>query len=172
VVMSGLSNEGALTTIIAAFRASIAAQIATLPVLWVVFGELSLTSLPANVLIAPLIGLAFPLAALAGAAGSLWEPLAAFIALPARMCADLVFDIVDRLGGSDRALATIGEASAVEALLICGVAVSVILLMSDDARRWLNRVGRGVEVAFSTSGPGPVTHEPGPVAVDAETDRQ
>lgn len=158
VVMSGLSNEGALTGVIAAFRASIAAQIATLPVLWVVFGELSLTSLPANLLIAPLIGLAFPLAALAAAAGSLWAPLAEVIALPARIAADLVFDVVDRLGGSDRALATIGESSAVEALLISGVAVGVILLMSTDARRWLNRVGRQLEIAFGPAG-----------AVDSET---
>lgn len=149
VVMQGLSNEGALSGVSAAFRASIAAQISTLPVLWVVFGELSLTSLPANLLIAPLIGLAFPLAALAGAAGTLWQPLATVIALPARMCADLVFDVVDRLGGSDRALATVGESSPLEALLISGVAVTVILLMSADARRWFMRLQRRVNPAFS-----------------------
>jgi hypothetical protein len=93
--------------------------------------------------------LAFPLAALAGAAGALWEPLAVVIALPARICADLVFGVVDRLGGSDRALATVGESSPVEALLISGVAVGVILLMSADARRWLSRVGRQVDLAFA-----------------------
>ena len=49
--------------------ATVAAQLATLPVLLPAFGTVSLTSVPANIVAVPLVAIAMPLAALAAIAG-------------------------------------------------------------------------------------------------------
>ncbi|MDQ3694041.1 MAG: ComEC/Rec2 family competence protein [Chloroflexota bacterium] len=140
LVLSGLANDGQLVGPAAMVWGTIAAQVATLPVLWYVFGELSLTTLPANLLIAPLILLAFPLPVLASVAGLVWLPLATVLVLPARLCAELVFIVVDWFGGSPRVTAHVGAASPFIALLTTAIAVVTLLGMSPDARRWFNRV--------------------------------
>lgn len=62
---------------------TVAAQIATLPLLLAIFGNLSVLSLVANILIVPLVPLAMLLTFVGGMTGLLLRPVAAFAALPA-----------------------------------------------------------------------------------------
>lgn len=63
--------------------ATIAAQIAVLPLLLFQTGLLSIVSLPANVLVLPVVPFAMALSGLAGVAGWIVPPLAPFFGLPA-----------------------------------------------------------------------------------------
>lgn len=81
--------------------ATAAAQIATLPFLLPVFGTVALTSVPANIVAAPLVAVAMPLAGLAGLAGLLWRPLAEPLAAPAILASNGLIAAVDALGASD-----------------------------------------------------------------------
>jgi competence protein ComEC len=138
--MAGMSSEAPHGSLKAALSGTLAAQIATLPIIWIVIGDVSLTTLPANLLIAPLVSIAFPLAALAGLLGLVWEPLAVVVALPARLCADLVFVVVDALGGSSRTVARVGASSPLVVMLVSTLATVAVLAMSPEVRRWTSRV--------------------------------
>lgn len=74
---------------------TIVAQLATLPLLLPVFGTVSLLSVPANALAAPLAAATMPVAALAGVVGLVSPPLAEVIAAPAGMLATLMLEVID-----------------------------------------------------------------------------
>ena len=105
---------------------SLSATLATLPVIWVSFGQVSLVGPLANVVIEPVFVVAFALSGLAAVAGAAWEPagwalgLAAYYPLAfttwfARTAAGVPFAAIDvpRFGGETAllvyaALAAIG----------------------------------------------------------------
>ncbi len=72
---------------------TIAAQIATLPLILFLFGELSTVSLIANVLIVPFVPLAMLLSFIAGLAGMLVPVYALFIGWPARILLDFMLSV-------------------------------------------------------------------------------
>ncbi len=113
--------------------ATAAAQIATLPFLLPVFGTVSLISIPANVLIAPLAALAMPLALAAALVGLAWQPLGEIVAAPAGVVAAVILGIVDRLG-TEQAQVQLGlpplQASAVIAL----TCVALVMLLTTGSR--------------------------------------
>lgn len=80
-----------------ALTAAAAAQIATLPFLLPIFGTVSLLSIPANMAVAPLVGLAMPLAMMAALLGVVCQPVADIVAAPGALLAQAVIDIVDRV---------------------------------------------------------------------------
>ena len=139
LVMAGVSIEGQISNVAAVLKAPVVTLIAAFPILWLEIGQLSLTTLPANILIVPLVSIAYPMAALAGLAGLIWEPLAIVIALPARLCASGVLAIVDTLGGSRQGIVTTGRSTPLEGLIVSTLAIALILVMSPDASRWFNR---------------------------------
>jgi competence protein ComEC len=112
-----------------ALMATVAAQIATLPLLLPVFGVVSLTSLPANIAAAPLAAVAMPLAALAAVTGLVWQPLGELIAAPASLVATILLEIVDRLG-APYATVEIGAPTTAVAVVIAATAAAVLLLVS------------------------------------------
>lgn len=138
-VIAGATYEGQVSSAIAVLKAPIVTLIAAFPILWIEIGQVSLTTLPANVLIVPLVSVAYPLAALAGLLGLIWEPLASAAALPARLCASGVLAIVDTLGGSGQGVVTTGRATPLEGVIVSGLAIALIVTMSPDASRWFNR---------------------------------
>lgn len=118
--------------------ATAAAQVATLPILLPVFGAVSLTSIPANLIAAPLAAVATPMAGLAGLAGLLWRPLAEPLAAPAVLAANGLIAAVDALGAPN-AYVSVG-APPVEAAVVIALTGGALLatLMADSAapRAW------------------------------------
>lgn len=128
--------------------ATIAAQLATLPFLLPVFGTVSLISVPANTIIAPLAALAMPLAAVAGLAGLIWAPLGEAVAAPASLLAELTLRIVDLLGAAP-GYVVVGTPPRLVTSIIAVTVVAILATISGDgaqllARTWTRR------------------HEPGP----------
>lgn len=78
----------------AAVLATAVAQLATVPILLPISGAVAWTSLPANVAIAPLVALAFPLSAVAGLVGVAWPAAGAVVALPGRLASDAIIAVV------------------------------------------------------------------------------
>jgi competence protein ComEC len=113
--------------------------VATLPVLLPVFGSVSIVSLPANVLIAPLAALAMPIAACAGIVGLISMPLAETFAAPAQLAAALSLEIVDLLGADGGAVA-FGVPPTVATSVLALTAIAVVLILSGEAARLLRRL--------------------------------
>ena len=82
---------------------TLAAQIAVLPMLLYLTGNLSLVAIPANLLVAPIVPVLMGLAAIAGVVGSslgvLAEPLALFVGMPAYIAALAVIHIARGFAG-------------------------------------------------------------------------
>ena len=87
LVLTGLMAKDRTSRLGVVLTATVAAQLATLPVLLPAFGTVSLTSVPANIVAVPLVAIAMPLAALAAIAGLIWLPLGEAIAAPAALAA-------------------------------------------------------------------------------------
>jgi competence protein ComEC len=98
VVLTGLLGKDRSSRFGVILTATVAAQLATLPLLLPTFGTVSLTSVPANIIAAPLVAIAMPLAAAAAIAGLFWQPLGEAIAAPAVLAATALIGTVDVLG--------------------------------------------------------------------------
>jgi competence protein ComEC len=113
----------------------IAAQIWTLPIVLLVFGSWSLVGVIANIMLAPIMWLAFPFC-FALAVGCMVVPwIAPLLAIPAdvplELALALVRDIADR--SVQFSIAETGVVAAVGISVPCALAA---LVMSRDARRW------------------------------------
>lgn len=116
------------------------AQVATLPVLLPAFGTVALASIPANLLVGPLVAIAFPLAAVAGLVGLVVPPLGDALAVTAGLFADTVFAVVDTFGAGSGGSVEVGRPSLPARLLVGLLAGSVVLLASVEGRRFLGRL--------------------------------
>jgi len=76
---------------------ALVAQLMTLPIILLVFGNLSLLGVIANVLVVPLVPFAMLAVALAGFASMFAPALAAFIAIPAQAILSLIVSIINLL---------------------------------------------------------------------------
>ena len=119
---------------------AIVAQLATLPITAVAFETFSPISVLVNLIIGPLVAVAFPLAF----AGGLLAILSPFAGEAVMTCAGWFGDVIVGLVG---ALASIPHASvSIPALPLIGQAGLVllsavaVLVLSRDGRRWLRRV--------------------------------
>ena len=105
MAMPAFSERGVAGMMSGVIAATALAQIATIPLLLAVFGTVTSLSIPANALVAPLAGVAMPLAGLAGLLG-LWNTLAGDLAVvPASLAADFMIATVERLGSPGAAIA-------------------------------------------------------------------
>ena len=105
LAMPAFSQRGIAGVVSGVIAATALAQIATLPLLLAVFGTVTSLSIPANALVAPLAGVAMPLAGLAGLLG-LWNShLGELAVAPASLAADFMISTVERLGSPDTAIA-------------------------------------------------------------------
>jgi competence protein ComEC len=116
----------------AVLAATVAAQIATLPLLLPVFGTVSLASVPANIVAAPLVAVAMPLAALAGLAGLVWWPLGEMIAAPATVAVGALIAVVDLLGAPD-AFVSFGVPPMGAAVIVAVTGAALILVLMGDS---------------------------------------
>jgi competence protein ComEC len=128
MVVSGLLTPDRTSWLAVVLTATVAAQLATLPFLLPVFGTVSLTSVPANIIAAPLIAAAMPLAVLAGVAGLLWLPLGEAIAAPAALVASVLIDAVDVLAASGGYISVgVPPQAASAAIAVTAVALIVVV---------------------------------------------
>ncbi len=139
-VGAGVSITSASGAVRLAINGSIVAQIATLPVTLAAFGSASLVSISLNLIVGPLVGIAFPVA-FAGALLGIVSPAAgdAVIAI-AGWVGDLILLVIDsfaRLPFASVAVPVLTRSGQVGLLLI---SLLVVVLVSEDGRRWLNRL--------------------------------
>jgi competence protein ComEC len=132
VVLPPLIDRGRSGALAAILAATVAAQIATLPLLLPVFGAVSLTSLPANMVAAPLVAVAMPLAALAGVAGLVWWPLGEILAAPAILAVNTLIAVVDRLG-APASYVSVGVPPLGAAVILAMTGVGLLRILMGDA---------------------------------------
>jgi ComEC/Rec2-related protein len=125
-VLSARSTAGAVSTVISA---TAVAQIATLPILLAVFGTLSVLSIPANALVAPLAGVAMPLAGLAGILGLANSRLGEIAAPPSAVAADLIIGIVDRLGSTGASI-VVGIPPTPSSFVLAATCASLVWILA------------------------------------------
>ena len=146
-VMPTVPPEGRFGWLRVGVVATLAAQMATLPAVLLVSPNTSLVSVPANLLIAPLVSVAFPTAALAAVVGLAWPPLGASLAVPAAICAQVIFLVVDTLAVRADDL---GVSLYVPRAVLIGlseVAAAGVTAMSEDGRQWACRAARATGTA-------------------------
>lgn len=151
VVLPGFADAGAWGKLARAITAVVAAQLATLPFLFAMFGTISLLSVPANLLVAPLVALAMPVAALAAVAGLVAPPLAEFLVTPAALAANGILAIVDVLG-TPRGLLVVGIPPAPVVVVLAFASLAGLLALSPELVR--------SQIVLRSSDPAESTPEP------------
>lgn len=119
----GPARPGALRQVVIE---TLSAQILTLPIIALIFGQYSILALPANLLIVPLIPLAMALTFIAGIAGLLLPGLAPIIGWPAELLLRYMTGVIDRMAQLPLASSEIsisGEVAVALYLLILGLTV-------------------------------------------------
>lgn len=164
-VAAGLRAFSVAETIDVAFRGTLAAQVATIPITVVAFGTFSPLSVPVNLLIGPLAGLAFPLAfvgALLTGIPGLGAPLGGAVVDLAASLADLILYVVRAAGGISFARLTVPVATVGWRVGLVVGSVATVLLLSRDGRRWLARSLSTVRTGSATGRPARGAPAPAP----------
>jgi len=151
-VLAGAAPRGWLGWGTALAKGSIAAQLATLPVVLATFGNVSLVSLPANLLIGPLVAVAFPAAVVAAIGAAALPTFGGAVALPANVAAGAIFAVVDRLGAGEYAVWLTGRATVGPTLLLALFVAPALAALSPEGRAWARRCRHD----WQTAGGGPM----------------
>jgi competence protein ComEC len=154
LVLPTVLGIGRLGMVGATLAATTTAQLATLPFLLPVVGSLSLSTVLANLVVAPLVAIAMPLAAAAGAAGLVDPSLGEIVAAPAAIVAELILRVVDALGGSSAAVRT-GVPPREVAAIFAAIAAATICLLSDSGNRLVGGYILNVMARVPFSSPSP-----------------
>ena len=131
LVLTGMTTKNRASRMGIVLTATIAAQLATLPVLLPIFGTVSLTSVPANIVAVPLAAVAMPLAALAAIAGLIWLPLGEAIAAPAALVATALNRSVD-VFGAPGAYISVGVPPPPATAAIAAAAVGILTVIAGN----------------------------------------
>jgi ComEC/Rec2-related protein len=142
LVVPSMLDGGRLSGAAVVVAATVTAQIATLPILLPVFGTISWTTVLANVLIAPLVAIAMPLAAFAGVTGLLSQPVGEIAAAPAIFIAEIALRVIDGLGGATASV-RVGAPPRSAAIVFALVAAALLTLLSSGGIRLVGRVTNG-----------------------------
>lgn len=118
---------------------TLAAELMTLPLIMMSFGQFSVVALLANLLIVPIVPLAMLLAATAAFAGALVPQLAGWVAWPAVLLLTYMLDIVHLLAAVPSVLL---HASLSASLMLCfyGILLIVIVAMRKKARLKISQI--------------------------------
>jgi competence protein ComEC len=137
-VVPGGAIDGSWGWVKAVALTAVAAQIATLPLQASAFGTLSLVAVPANLLLSPLVAIAYPVAFVAAVVGILMPPLGEAIAAAASLPAELMLRVVDGLGGEAAQVVVPRTGAALTAALAL-LSAAILCAWSRDGRTWLRR---------------------------------
>lgn len=113
---------------------TICAQIMALPLIMYIFGEVSLISLPANVLIVPLVPLAMLVSFIAALGGMLMPALAGWLAWPAKILMTYMLDLVNLLSRVPHALAP-SSLPLPKLIFVYAVVISLVFAMWAKTKR-------------------------------------
>jgi competence protein ComEC len=136
VVLTGLLAKDRTSRLGIILTATVAAQLATLPLLLPTFGTVSLTSVPANIVATPLVAIAMPLAAVAAIAGLVWQPLGEAVAAPAVLAATALIGTVDVLG-APQAYVSVGVPPLPAAAAILATVLALLFVIAGNGIRGL-----------------------------------
>ena len=103
------------------FAITIAAWIGTMPLLWGTFGELSLVSPVANLVVEPVFAFAFVLSLLTGFAGWAWEPAGWVVGLLAYYPLAFCNELARTMGGLPFASTSVPRLSPTVILAMCAI---------------------------------------------------
>jgi competence protein ComEC len=116
---------------------TLSAEIMTLPLIMMVFGQMSLVALLANLLVVPLIPAAMLLSAIAAAAGAAIPQFAGWFALPARLLLTYILDLIHMLSSIPRVFIHL----TINPTLMISLYVLVIALVAILHKRLKNKPG-------------------------------
>lgn len=151
-VLPGLQLRGLGGWTGAAIAGTLAVEIATLPMLLPLNGSVSLTSVPANMLVAPWVAVAFPVAALASAVGFVSEPAGEALGAVAALLVRPVLLVVETLGGVESGTVPVGRPGGAVSLLLSVGAALVVGALSWEGRACAFRLFRWAGLAARTKG--------------------
>jgi hypothetical protein len=118
----------------------IAAQVWTLPIVLLVFGSWSFSGISANLVLAPILWLAFPLCFVLAIVATLLPWLGPLAALPAMMPLELALAVVRSLSLRSGSVAIVG--GGVPAVIgVVGPCLLGAALLSRDVKRWVTVCG-------------------------------
>lgn len=112
---------------------TLAAEVMALPLIMMIFGELSLIALLANAIIVPLVPLAMLLSAVAGLAGMLIAPIAGWFAWPAVLLMTFMLDVVQVLSKVPSALVHV-TISLAAMLIFYGLVLATVVVAHKKAK--------------------------------------
>jgi ComEC/Rec2-related protein len=135
LVLRGTSRTGARALLVGGLAATMAAQVATTPVLIPVFGRVSPLSLPTNVAISPVVAIAFPIALAASLLGFVSESLRDAAAAPGLLSARVVLGIVGAMAGLPGSHLVVGRPGVVGNIVFVAGSVAMVAALSPDCRR-------------------------------------
>jgi competence protein ComEC len=131
--------SGRKELLVSGATALLAAQVATLPIVAWTFGGWSPASIIANLLLGPLVSAVFPLAFVVALVITAFPWLGPMIGWLPAIAAEVILAIVRRIA-ERAAMLRIGVATPSTIALLGILSLSVIAVLSVDARRWLHRV--------------------------------
>jgi competence protein ComEC len=116
---------------------TLSAEIMTLPLIMMVFGQMSLVALLANLLVVPLIPAAMLLSTVAATAGAIVPQFAGWLALPARLLLTYILDLIHMLSAIPRIFIHL----TINPTLMISLYVLVIALIATLHRRLKHKPG-------------------------------
>ena len=122
----------------AGLDATIVAQLATVPVMLATFGRMPLSGVATNLVVGPLVEIAFPVALVAAVLGLVWLPLAEAMAHVAAMPAGLVLWLIQQTARLPLTL-QVPMLPGRLALLLTAIVTVLVLPATRDGHRWLAR---------------------------------
>lgn len=114
------------------------AHFAILPFVLPLQHYVSLTAIPANLIVGPLVAVAFALGLLASVAGLIWLPAGAAVAATAGILTELILRIVD-LFGTPHAMVPLWNVSLKTIMIIALLTATAVWAGSDEGRRVVHR---------------------------------
>jgi competence protein ComEC len=152
LVLTGVLAMDRTSPVAGVLTATVAAQLATLPILLPAFGMVSLTSIPANIVAVPLAAIATPLALLAAIAGLFWPPLGEVIAAPAALAVTALIRTIDVLGAPE-AYVSVGVPPLPAAAAIAATTSVLLLLIAGGPFRGVHKfLGSGALNSRASTG--------------------
>ncbi len=129
------------------FIVAVVAHLATIPILVGAFGVVPVATVPANLLVSPLVYVTFPMAMVGAGVSLISATLGSAMAVPLGAPAGLIVAVVETVDGVFPARLQVGSPGPVTVTLVFLATWSLIILMSDDARNHFSRLGWWVRVA-------------------------
>ncbi len=134
LIVARLFKKKEPKTMVMVLIETISAQIMAMPLIMLIFGEVSTVSVLANLLVVPFVPFAMLFGLIAGTAGALLPTVAGLFALPAKLILTYMLDIADWLASWPNALAQL-NISVSQMLMMYGLIAVFVLVLHKKAAK-------------------------------------